>query len=168
MRFGIEHQVDVGPRLPLWLEAFQSMNPEILEKLFIHAFKTCKFFPKVSEIIEPIQTAKEVSVPEAAERAWQQLLALRRSEWNPDMPNRLKDSLSKKSDRFQCAARSAGVFRDFESVDDLHTWAKKRFVESYISYDEREQCKYLLPEGEIRNMLSVLAEKKMLPGPKGS
>ena len=42
-RFGVEHKEDVAPRLPLWLEAFGSMDAKLLERLFSRALKTCKF-----------------------------------------------------------------------------------------------------------------------------
>jgi hypothetical protein len=162
-RFGVEHKEDVAPRLPLWLEAFGKMEPTILERLFNRALKTCRFFPKVSEILEPLESAEKKAAPEAAEEAWQRVLDIRRVHWNPDLPGPFSRVFSKLSERIQQAARAAGVFRDFESVEDLHTWAKKRFVESFIGYGEREQDAFLLPAGEIRDFLLGIAEQKALP-----
>lgn len=154
---------DIAPVLPLWLETFGAMKPEILECLFQRAMRMCKFFPKVAEILEPLRKAEDLATPEAAEEAWQQVLTLRRAEWNPDMPGRLSKCLARLSERTRTAARAAGVFRDFESVDALHTWAKKRFIESFIAWGEIEQNKFLLPDGEIKLLLADTARPKALP-----
>src|SRR5947208_13564749 len=52
-RFGIEHKEDVAARVPLWIEAFRGMDPNVLNGLFVRAFRTLKWFPKVSEILSP-------------------------------------------------------------------------------------------------------------------
>jgi hypothetical protein len=162
-RFGVEHKEDVAPRLPLWLEAFAGIDAAILERLFSRALRTCKFFPKVSEILEPLENAEGVAAPEAAEEAWQQVLSIRRLHWNPDIPADLGWQMRQLSERVQQAARAAGVFRDFESVEALHTWAKKRFIESFIAWGEVEQDKFLLPDGEIKSLLADVAKLKALP-----
>src|SRR5216684_2461330 len=76
-RFAVEHKEDIAPRLPLWLEAFGAIDAATLEKLFIRAFGTCKFFPKIAEILEPMRKAKDAATPEAAEIAWERVLELR-------------------------------------------------------------------------------------------
>jgi hypothetical protein len=162
-RFGVEHKEDVAPKLPLWLEAFGGMNALILEQLFSRALRTRKFFPKISEILEPLASAEANAVPEAAEEAWACVLEIRRVHWNPDIPGPFHRALAILSDRVRQAARAAGVFRDFESLEALHTWAKKRFVESFIAYGQREQDEFLLRDGEIKNLLSGVAQTKMLP-----
>src|ERR1700685_324489 len=69
-RFGIEHKEDIAPKLPLWIEAFGHMDPIVLARLFERAMRTCKFFPKISEILQPMSGAQENSEAEKAERAW--------------------------------------------------------------------------------------------------
>jgi hypothetical protein len=164
-RFGLNFEKDVVPLLPLWLESFGGMDPETLESLFRKALKTCKFFPRVAEILEPIRKAEETAVPQAAEEAWRQVLEIRRLYWNPDIPGGLSRQVRQLSERVQQAARAAGIWRDFESIEALHTWAKKRFIESFIGWGEVEQDKFLLPDGEIRNLLAEVAQVKALPGP---
>jgi hypothetical protein len=68
-RFGIEHKEDVAPRLPLWLETFGGMDPAILESLFQRALKTCRFFPKISEILEHVDHTKETALAGMAKGA---------------------------------------------------------------------------------------------------
>jgi hypothetical protein len=139
------------------------MDAAILDRLFSRALRRCKFFPKVSEILEPLASAQINAAPEAAEEAWERVLEIRRADWNPDIPGPFRCALARLSDRVRQAARAAGVFRDFESVDALHTWAKKRFVESFVAYGEREQDQFLLPGAELKDLLADVAEKKALP-----
>jgi hypothetical protein len=171
-RFGLNFDKDVVSLLPLWLETFGGMNPAILERLFNRALRTCKFFPKVSEILEPLESAEKAAAPEAAEEAWRQVLEIRRLHWNPDMrrrdpytPTPFERATAALSERVAQAARAAGVWRDFDSVADLHTWAKKRFIESFIAWGELEQDKFLLPEGEVKELLAGVANLKALPAP---
>lgn len=166
-RFAVEHKEDIAPRLPLWLEAFGGMDAAILEKLFTQALKTCRFFPKVADILAPIQKAEETAAPQAAEKEWERVLELRRRYWNPDMPGGFSRGMPRLSERVEQAARAAGVFRDFESVDSLHVWAKKRFIASFVAYGELEQDGFLLPDGEIKNLLAQCTQTKALPAPSG-
>lgn len=138
------------------------MDAAILERLFSQALRTCKFFPKVSEILEPVATAEANAAPEAAEKAWVRVMEIRRVDWNPDIPGPFSRAIAGLSERVRQAARAAGVFRDFESVEALHTWAKKRFVESFIAYGELEQDRFLIPNGELRELLADAAQK-LLP-----
>ena len=166
-RFSVEHKEDIAPRLPLWLEAFGGMDAAILERLFSRALRECKFFPKVSEILEPMRTVKQSATDETAERAWQRVLEIRRVYWDPDIPARFDRAVAKLTERVRQAARAAGVFREFTETEyengALHTWAKKRFIESFNAWEELEQGKFLLPDGELKNLLVDVAATKALP-----
>jgi hypothetical protein len=164
-RFGVEHKEDVAPRLPLWLEAFGGIDAQTLESLFRKTLNTCKFFPKVAEILEHVSKTESNATNEAAEQAWQRALDIRRIHYNPDMPQYLAQALARLPERIRQSARAAGIFREHDSVESLHVWAKKRFLESFIAYGELEQDKYLLPDGEIKNLLAEFAESKALPAP---
>lgn len=165
-RFGVEHKEDVAPRVPLWLEQLGGIEPATLQRLFERAMRTYKFFPKIAEILEPLQGAEKKAAPEAAEQAWERVLEIRRTQWSPDAPGGFYGGKPKLSERIWQAARAAGVFQDFESVEGLHTWAKKRFIESFIAYGEVEQDKFLLPDGEIKNLLAEFSQTKALPAPR--
>lgn len=149
----------------LWLEGFDDLPYDVLEAAFKKALKVCKFWPvKVADIREHVERTKKTASGEAAERAWQYVLDLRRRFWNPDMPGGFSRGMPKLSDRIAQAARAAGVFRDFDSVEGLHVWAKKRFVESYLAWGELEQDRFLLPDGELKNLLAGVAQTRALPG----
>jgi len=141
------------------------MDTQTLESLFRKALRTCKFFPKVADILEYVEHAKEAATSEAAEIAWEQVLDIRRTAYNPDMPQYLDRTLSRISERIRRAARAAGVFREHETVEALHVWTKKKFVESFLSWDEDSEALNLLPDGEIKNLLTDWAETKALPAP---
>lgn len=78
--------------------------------------------------------------------------------------------MPKLSDRVRAACRACGVFRDFTSAEfekgELHTWAKKRFVESYLAWETLQQDQFLLPDGELKNLLADFAQAKALPAPR--
>jgi hypothetical protein len=150
------------------MESFGGIDPVTLEALFKKAFRKCKFFPKVSEILEPLRTVKEAAAPEEASEAWQKVLAIRRDHLNSDFPDYLRRAVSALPERVQRAARAAGAFQEFSDLDQLHIWAKKRFIESYLRWEEIEENQFLLPDGELKNALIDLAQTKALPAPKAA
>jgi hypothetical protein len=162
-RFGVEYKEDVAPRLPLWRETFGGMDPVVLERLFNRALKRCRFFPKISDILEPLQKTEEVTLSQVVEDAWQRVCELPRLHWNTDIPSGLCCRLALLPDRVRHAARVAGVFRNFETEDGLHVWAKKRFIESFVDYGELQRDQFPLPDGDIKNVLVNIAQKKALP-----
>ncbi len=165
LRFSVEHGKDVALLLPIWLEAFSDMEPAVLESLFRRALNTCKFFPKISEILGPLETVKQAAPPEEANEAWQTVLTIRRKHYNPDFPRDLTLAVQCLPERIQRAARAAGVFQEVSDLDDLHIWKKKAFLESYLRWEELENDQFLLPDGEIKDLLAGVAERKALPAP---
>jgi hypothetical protein len=93
------------------------------------------------------------------------VLDIRRRYWNPDIPGPFNRAVARLSERVRQAARAAGVFQDFESLEGLHIWAKKRFVESFVAYGELQQDEFLLPDGEIKELLARTAQTKTLSAP---
>ena len=65
------------------------------------------------------------------------------------------------------AILKVGVFREFTAEEfeagALHTWAKKRFIESYLAWAELEQDQFLLRDGELKQFLAGVAEQRELP-----
>jgi hypothetical protein len=151
-------------RVLLWIDELSDIEPEQLERAFRNVMRSHTFnnIPQIGDIRAQIDDATKSATQQATELAWQHVLDLRRRFWNPDMPGGFSRNMPQLSERVQQAARAAGVFRDFESVEALHVWAKKRFVESFIAYSEFEQDEFLLPDGEIKDLLSGFAQTKML------
>ena len=150
----------------LWTEGFDDLSYEVLEAAFKKALKVSKFWPvKVADIREHVEHVKESATNEAAELAWQRVLELRRVYWNPDMPGGFSRGMPVLSPRIERAARAAGVFRDHETLEALHVWAKKKFIESFIRWDETGESQNLLPDGEIKRLLKDSAQAKALRAP---
>ncbi len=149
--------------LQLWEESFADLSYAILAAAFAKTIRTCKFFPKVADVRGEIDGAIETATEQAAEIEWGKVLDLRRMYWNPDMPGGFSRGMPQLSERVQQAARASGVFRDFESTEGLHVWAKKRFIESYITWGELEQDRFFLSDGELKNLLTDAAQAKTLP-----
>jgi hypothetical protein len=155
----------------IWLEGLSDLSPAVLLAAFRKTLRECPYWPvKVADIRKHVAHAVSNATDEAAEKAWSRVLEIRRVCWNPDIPGLFDRAVSALTERVRCAARAAGVWRDFTESEwesgALHTWAKKRFFESFNSWGEREQDKFLLPEGETKKLLIEFAETKALPAPK--
>lgn len=152
--------------LAIWLEGLADLSPAVLLAAFRKTLMECAYWPvKVADIRRHVSHAESNATGEAAQKAWQRVLEIRRVHWNPDIPGPFDRALAALPERIRQAARASGVFRDVESADDLHVWAKKRFLESFIAYGELEQEQFLLPDGEIKTLLAEFAESKALPVP---
>lgn len=153
----------------IWLEGLSDLTPDVLLAAFRKVLKEAVYpWPiKVADIRKHVTRAESNASADAAERAWQHVLDIRRRYWNPDIPAPLHRALAALPERVRQAARASGVFRDFTEYEyahgALHTWAKKQFLESFAAYGEREQDAFLLPDGEIKNLLTEAAGK-LLPG----
>ena len=146
----------------LWVSALVDLEPSVLDAACKRAMQTCKFFPTPAEVRTAIDAATQNATQGEAELAWQRVLDLRRLHWNPDIPDGLTRQLARLPEQIRQAARAAGVFRDFESVKDLHVWAKRRFIESFVSWMELEQDQFLLPDGELKGLFAGFAATKSL------
>ena len=150
----------------LWTEGFADLSDGVLEAAFRKTLKTAKYWPvKVADIREHVTHAETNATEDAAQKSWERVLEIRRCLWNPDIPGPFDRALAALPERIRQCARASGVFRDVESADDLHVWAKKRFLESFTAYGEREQDAFLLPDGEIKNLLADFSAAKALPAP---
>jgi hypothetical protein len=150
-RFSIEHKEDVAPRLPLWLEAFSGMDSETLESLFKKALKTCKFFPKISEILEPLQATEQADF----EDEWQSLLSFCREWVHPDIQFSRAPMLPPEIDHAARAAGGVHFLRACSSEELL--WRKKAFIEDLTRTRKTGDLSPLLSGGELRKLLRQAA-----------
>lgn len=147
----------------LWKDSFADLSDDVLNRAFQKTLNTCKYWPKVADIRAAIDAISETATAEAAEIAWRRVLDLRRLHWNPDIPGELSRQMALLPEQIRQAVRAAGIFHDFESMEALHVWAKKRFIESYLRWSELEHDEFLLPDGELKNLLADAAQQKALP-----
>ena len=158
-----------GALAALWLESFADIPDAVLEAAFRKTIKTCKFWPKVADIREHIDGVRKKAGAEAAEQKWTQLIEYIRVYVHPDIPNRGP----RLSERTANAVRAAGglAFIRECSTDNLQ-WAKKRFIESHTRWDELQQDEHLLPEGEVKGLLtsvaSTMSVERVLEAPKAT
>jgi hypothetical protein len=162
----------------LWEDGFSDLEYRVLEAAFGKTLRTCKFWPvKVADVREHIDRTRETAVIAAADLEWQTLHKYIREWVSPDMvfknhragcPRRgcTCPGPPQLSERVSRAARASGGLHYLQncSHEDLQ-WAKKRFVESYLAWDELELDQYLLPDGELKNLLARVAQTKVLPPP---
>jgi hypothetical protein len=162
-RFGVNFKEDIAPILLLWLEAFGGMDPETLDKLFRRAIRTCKFFPRVADILEPVNGS---TIGQAgAELKWTQVLDFIRKYWSPDLPGGISRGAPRITERTMTAIRAAGGLAWInECTREQMVWAKKNFLESYTAWATLERDQYLLPDDSpIKALLSGAC--KALPAP---
>jgi hypothetical protein len=154
-----------GPRfVDIWVGALSDLEPEVLEAACEKSVRTYKFFPAPAEVRALVDKTQETAVAQAAEIEWQRVLGLRRRYWDPDMPGGFSRGMPKLSERVDRAARASGVFTLQDcGPEAIHVWGKKRFIESYIAWATLEQDQFLLPDGELKNLLANAAGKKQLP-----
>lgn len=146
----------MAPRLPLWLEQLGGIEPATLLRLFERAMRTCKFFPKIAEILEPLKKTEEGCAPLEAQRKWERVLAYA-VRLSPDFPDRNPPRIS---NRTMTAIRAAGgldYLRDCEQ--ESLQWARKRFIETYTAWNALERNQFLLPDGELKNLIAGAAQK---------
>src|SRR5438270_8268535 len=151
----------------IWLEGLGDLTPNVLRAAFQKTLQECAYWPvKVADIRKHVARAESHATEEAAEIAWERVLELRRVYWSPDMSGGFSRGMPKLPERVAQAARAAGIWRDFPTTEALHVWAKKVFFESFIAWGKAEQDQFLLPDGEIKNLLAEFYETKALPAPQ--
>ena len=145
----------------LWTEAFSDLSDRALEAAFMRTILECKFWPKVADIREHLEQAKRSSAQEESQKAWIWVLDYIRLHYNPDLSVNRAPRIPERTLR---AIKSAGGLQYLSdcSKRDL-VFAQKHFIEAYLRWDELRQDEFLLPEGDLANLLAELAESKALP-----
>lgn len=154
----------------LWLDGLSDLTPTQAEAAFRKVLRECTYWPvKIADIRKHIAHAEETAEALAAEEAWIVALNFRRRYWRFDLPGQLASDAPKLPERIDQSMRAAGVCVDYEDSDQLHVWVKKRFIEYFLAWtDMEEDGKFLLPQGELREMLTSLGQAKALPGARGN
>lgn len=155
----------------IWRDGLADLPPDVLLAAFRKTLRECPYWPvKVADIRKHVSRAVSNATDEAAEQAWDRVLEIRRCHWSPDVPGPFNRAVAELSERVRRAARAAGVWRDFTAEEyergGLHTWAKKKFVESFNAWGERQQDAFLLPNSETKKLLIECSEMKALPWTK--
>jgi len=145
----------------LWESAFAELGAEALTSAFTKTVRDCKFMPTVADVLSHVEHAKATAADEQAEREWQWVLEYIRRHYHPDLSVQRGPQIA---DRTRHAIRATGGLAYISNCEpEAKQWAKKRFVEAYLRYEELERDYALLPEGEFKARLKALAESKSIP-----
>jgi hypothetical protein len=69
------------------------------------------------------------------------------------------------SERTQRAINAAGGLDFIRECDaEALTWARKRFLESYVRWGELQQDQFMLPDGEVKSLFAEAAQKLLPAG----
>ena len=150
----------------LWLDGLSDLTPTQAEAAFRKVLRECTYWPvKIADIRKYIAHAEETAEVMAAEEAWSTALDWRRRYWRFDLPGQRASYAPKLPERIEQSMHAAGVCVDYGDPDQLNVWCKKRFIEYFLAWTEMEkEGKFLLPKGELQEMLITLGEKKALRG----
>ena len=147
VRFGVMFEKDIAPLIPIWDEAFGSMASEDLLSLFQRAMRTCTFFPKIAEILEPLNAVEQADY----EDEWQALLDYCREWVHPDIHFSGAPELPVEIDH---AARAAGGVQFLRACSSEELgWRKKLFIEDLTRSRKTGDLAGLLTGGELRKLL---------------
>jgi hypothetical protein len=129
----------------IWVDVFvrAQIAPERIEAAFDKAERQLKFWPAPAEILGLITMAKDNGAEEASLK-FQWVRDYIRLHYHPDLSVRSGPPIP---ERMRRAINAAGgmVYLSECSKENL-VFARKRFVESWLRWDELEQDEYLLPE----------------------
>lgn len=154
-------QEELGVYQALWMRGFADLSYPILEAAFVLTLREKKWWPiQVADVREHLEKTNQIALTEKADLAWEKALEYRRRFVDWDKPGGLTSDAPQLSGRFAAACRASGVLRDVRDPDDLHKWGKKRFLESYIAWTTLEKESYLLPEGEVKKLITEFMESK--------
>jgi hypothetical protein len=144
-----------------WELGFAEVPLEALTAAFEKTLRECRFMPGVADVLSHVETAKTTASQEKAERKWDEVLQYIRQHYNPDISTQSGRRIGERTGR---AIQAAGGLRYLsECESEAKQWAKKRFIESYLRWEELERNFNLLPEGEFKNQLKALSAAKSLP-----
>lgn len=156
----------------LWTESFADLDDAKLNAAFQKTLLTwgSEFgkvgkLPTLGDIRGHLDATAKKELASRADLEWQKLLDYIRRYFWADGPWQHKAPKLPEKVWVSCNAAGGFAWLNECSRDDL-VWAKKRFVESYIAWEEMKKDQWLLPEGTLRNLLlEASSERALLPGP---
>lgn len=149
----------------VWIDSLKFLTPtqiaagfDRLESGFIPT-SACPF-PVPAQLMAMVADARENKAQIDAEQAWDDLTKWMHYYYRPDC----RDSKFPLMEaRIMHSARAAGGLEHISScpIKEL-AWAKKRFIEAYLSLGKLEEDKPLLASPEVMKQLGEVAQRKEL------
>jgi len=151
----------------LWTEGFDDLPCDALEAAFQWALKECAYWPvKVADIRKRVTHAETNAAEEEAAQKWTKVLDYIRVHYNPDIVSRNVPRITERTHRAINAAGGLAYIADCEPEEKQ--WARKRFIEQYIRYGELQQDQFLLPDGDLKNLIAEAAFSKSVECASGA
>lgn len=146
----------------IWVDVFLRVQipSEQIAAAFDKAERGLRFWPAPTEVLGFVSTAENNSAEEKAAQKWQEVRDYIRLHYHPD----LAPSGPRISERTRRAINAAGGLAYLsECTGESRVFARKRFIEAWLRWDELKQDEYLLPDSEVKSLLSGVAATKALP-----
>ena len=141
-----------------WADGFADVDYSRLNAVFIACLRSHKFktIPTIGDIRQHLARAESNTAEEQAALKFDEVLGELRRHYSPDIPWHGR----KISEPTQRAINEAGGMGYLvECIGDNLVFARKRFIESWLRWDELQQDRHLLPEGEVKKLLAETAQR---------
>jgi hypothetical protein len=136
---------DASPeKINLWINRFEKVSVEVLNRAFAYCLDTCKFVPQFADVLEVIHKNNAAIVSLEAEIAWQKLLKFLPWSQRPEFPEKVK----------QCILAAGGIDYLEQCPLDQLDWARRRFIDTWGMLCGLEQDPSYLPTGETGEILA--------------
>ena len=151
----------------VWINSLKFLMPQQIEAGFDRLESgfiptaACPF-PVPAHLLAVVAEAEENKEEIDAENAWSDLLNWMHLFYRPDCRDREYPLMAF---RMYSAAQAAGGLEHISTCPMKELpWAKKRFIEAYLSLGKLEQDKPLLGSPEVMKQIALVAESKQLKG----
>jgi hypothetical protein len=148
------------PLVNLWVDVFMRVRvpAERIKAAFDKAERELTFWPSPAEVLSFLSNAEANRNEEEASQKWQWVRDYIRLHYHPDLGVNRGPRISERCRRAINAA--GGLAYLSECSKENLIFARKRFIESYLRWEELQQDEYLLPEAGIRTLLSEGSEER--------
>jgi hypothetical protein len=120
-----------------------------------HTFKS---MPTIGDVRKHFEISKSDAAAEEAARKWDSVLDYVRFHYHPDLSVRSGPRIVERTRR---AINAAGGLAHIANCDSKSlAWARQRFMERFIRWSGLEEVQFLLPPGEMKNLLADVARAK--------
>ena len=151
--------------LKSWTRALDDLSKEQIIEGFRRMEKTfiptaaCPF-PVPAHLRAHVDAAKENATQVSAEDAWEKSMEWVRRFYRPDCRNMTRPKLTHMLWRSLCVAGGPDHVSEC-SMDEL-AWAKKRFIEAYLSLEQLKEDENFIGRSEAREILNSIGSGNQL------
>lgn len=162
IRLGGTYGKEITPPFArIWVDALEDLSLEEIAEGFKRVQKTfvptsaCPF-PVPAHLRTQIDASRENLTNVRAEAGWEKALTWVRRYYRPDCRDKKYPDLGEQLWRSLGAAGGPAFVSDC-SMDEL-AWAKKRFIEAYLSLEQLKRDQHFIGNGEAKQILASLID----------